>query len=167
MFQSTPDQLVGRFPTNCTPSTARRRFNPRPTNWSGDLAPHASSHEPAGSVSIHARPIGRAISSRNRLRPLSGACFNPRPTNWSGDLSNPAVFQQAVAGFNPRPTNWSGDFLMASVSMALPSLFQSTPDQLVGRFDASFVGLMMLDRFQSTPDQLVGRFSCQSGRSHD
>ena len=60
MFQSTPDQLAGRCQNRSCPCDRIRGFNPRPTNWPGD----ASRGRPrtfTTLVSIHARPIGRAM----------------------------------------------------------------------------------------------------------
>ena len=155
LFQSTPGQLAGRCgwmyyiylpkysfnprPANwpgdayCRPSCQYTRlgFNPRPANWPGDaeqLLPIPGTTE----VSIHARPIGRAMPAiafkpvttpmfQSTPGQLAGRClpglvqqpaprrFNPRPANWPGDA--PASVERPAPSrrFNPRPANWPGD----------------------------------------------------------
>ena len=136
LFQSTPDQLVGRLRRSGHVAQPPSRFNPRPTNWSGDSATRRRCG-PVTSVSIHARPIGRAINQPRAIVVIAiPVSIHARPIG--------------------RAINWT------CRSGAMIALFQSTPDQLVGRLTPSIAPRPKPISFQSTPDQLVGRFSCAS-----
>ena len=92
-----------RFPARMWSS-----FNPRPTNRPGDARRRGDRGRVGVRVSIHARPIGRAMRLKSHrvdardlvsihARPIGRAmrrifgdvarmhCFNPRPTNRPGD----------------------------------------------------------------------------------
>ncbi len=110
LFQSTPDQLVGRFRSCLMLRSMLWCFNPRPTNWSGDLL-RQTLFAAQALVSIHARPIGRAISAI------------------------------AAGGADRRPVSIHARPIGRAISKIPPAQvatckFQSTPDQLVGRFAA-------------------------------
>ncbi len=131
MFQSTPDQLVGRFEINQQISLLRK------------------------AVSIHARPIGRAIRFTHRGS-THVPSFNPRPTNWSGD-SHHTLHSTRMLLFQSTPDQLVGRFGQFNREFRGYMKFQSTPDQLVGRFFVPAADILHLFLFQSTPDQLVGR----------
>ena len=137
-------------------------------------------------VSIHARPIGRAMLGRFKLclransfqstpDQLAGRCLDLRKRNTArcvfqstpDQLAGRCTVQSAQTGcaksFNPRPTNWPGDAGTDPLGYRMAYLFQSTPDQLAGRCKEIAEASVLVAVFQSTPDQLAGR--CAEGIS--
>ncbi len=187
-FQSTPGQLAGRCMARDRADLAQLRFNPRPANWPGDaghghvrtrrssrfqstpgqLAGRCTmpSADSAGEllVSIHARPIGRAMPTVRALHPPCAAGFNPRPANWPGDaLADMARLQLRIGLFQSTPGQLAGRCVEPirrlsarhGVSIHARPIGRAMPwVGPIGRVELSF---------QSTPGQLAGR--CP-GRRH-
>ena len=187
LFQSTPGQLAGRCgwmyyiylpkysfnprPANwpgdayCRPSCQYTRlgFNPRPANWPGDaeqLLPIPGTTE----VSIHARPIGRAMPAI-AFKPVTTPMFQSTPGQLAGRCLPGLVQQPAPRRFNPRPANWPGDALCRCRRTMLSLWFQSTPGQLAGRCTGISGKAGSVKAFQSTPGQLAGRCPTRSAPS--
>jgi len=133
------------------------------------------------SVSIRARPAGRAMPGpvpRHPTRPpgfnprpaswpgdaraRGGCCwgaagFNPRPASWPGDASKARPARNSASCFNPRPASWPGDARAGHKRTNIDALFQSAPGQLAGRCVRYTRVTHQIRRFQSAPGQLAGR----------
>jgi len=136
LFQSTPDQLVGRFIEAV--GMGRRLVD----------------------VSIHARPIGRAISQQDWRYLLRRFCFNPRPTNWSGDLEAVGMGRRLVdVSIHARPIGRAiSGLLQRGHRPGMVSIHARPIGRAIFRPNGLLTGGEV---FQSTPDQLVGRFTLQ------
>ena len=132
-------------------------FNPRPTNWSGDLSGMVRIAIQL-IVSIHARPIGRAIAMpvTASWRPIP-VSIHARPIGRAIQGADPTLYARHAA-FQSTPDQLVGRFGIIICFLIGGGTFQSTPDQLVGRFPIPGNLLTCCNKFQSTPDQLVGRF---------
>ena len=156
-------------------------FNPRPASRSGDAIPRCCASG-RRTVSIHARPHGRAMHDRWCVRDNSKAVsIHARPHGrampaLTGAYYAKELFQstpgltvgRCAAGykhpapnpcFNPRPASWSGDAALRVSPLAIASCFNPRPASRSG--DAyhlhNIVGLGIW--FQSTPGLTVGRCS--------
>ena len=134
MFQSTPDQLVGRLAKPKTPWKQQKKFQSTPDQLVGRLVSFNAVTDLV-CVSIHARPIGRAIpTGKITDHGVFNVSIHARPIGRA--IRDQSADQPAPKSrFNPRPTNWSGDSIHPPRKYPCPK-FQSTPDQLVGRFSS-------------------------------
>ena len=169
---------IGRAmrPVAETQSDGRSCFNPRPADWPGDAAMTGRVPSPTSvfqsapgqlagrcqrdgvremSVSIRARPIGRAMPSEMPSATLHR--FNPRPADWPGDACTARAVSVPTSCFNPRPANWPGDAGCRDASHVARLRFQSAPGRLAGRCCACRDQRCDRRRFQSAPGRLAGR----------
>ena len=156
LFQSTPGQLAGRCSARCpapswvnsfnprpanwpgdAPRTPRRPwrrpcFNPRPANWPGDaVIPGGINIRPLR-VSIHARPIGRAMLH------FTAPCCQDRQVSIHARPIGRAMlhtltrcaYRNAVS-IHARPIGRA--MLRTLLQFDRSIKFQSTPGQLAGR----------------------------------
>ena len=130
-FQSTPGQLAGRCQTATTPRTWRQCFNPRPANWPGD-AGDLGARVHAVRVSIHARPIGRAMLRGNPgKRPGWKVSIHARPIGRAMPGRAQVQRHPRLVSIHARPIGRA--MLPGRWPPAWSWVFQSTPGQLAGR----------------------------------
>ncbi len=137
-----------------------RRFNPRPANWPGD-APAAPS-DPGATVSIRARPIGRAMRCLGVI--VAQATFQSAPGQLAGRCPSGRSLRGRLC-FNPRPANWPGDapgsrrgFIappIADATLALHGSFNPRPANWPG--DAVHRGTRRALRIVSIRARPIGR----------
>ncbi|CAH2030744.1 protein of unknown function [Trichlorobacter ammonificans] len=110
-------------------------------------------------VSIHARPLGRALPSGLR-HPLGfHRCFNPRPPFGTGASRLLLAFSQHFSvSIHARPLGRALHIPRCDACNEL--LFQSTPALWDGRFKPTEAERTPNSQFQSTPALWDGRFSC-------
>ena len=201
-FQSAPGLTVGRC-LSCTNDYRRfRSFNPRPASRSGDAVTSLrllridSSFNPRPasrsgdaylsdryrayeSVSIRARPHGRAMRPHKTRRPsrlmfqsapgltvgrcmsstrpgATPRCFNPRPASRSGDAATQPPAQPALAvSIRARPHGRA--MPGANSQNRTHHRFQSAPGLTVGRCVNAVAPKNRIGTFQSAPGLTVGR----------
>ena len=103
-FQSAPDQLIGRYRAGAADGQAARvvSIRARPI----DRAIHRCRVSAAGrrAVSIRARPIDRAIRGTARTMLIAWE-FQSAPDQLIGRYPSPPPRKPRTSSFNPRPTN--------------------------------------------------------------
>ncbi len=181
MFQSTPGQLAGRFHLAYRqPRVDTVKFQSTPGQLAGRFKSLPAQANQGIGVSIHARPIGRAILGDTvsccgvfmfqstpgqlagrfiplRAWPSTGQWFQSTPGQLAGRFLVRCAIGSSFEGFNPRPANWPGDFHDAYRKSLVQ--FVSIHARPIGRaICESLAHYADYIQFQSTPGQLAGRF---------
>ncbi|CAH2030734.1 protein of unknown function [Trichlorobacter ammonificans] len=106
MFQSTPALWDGRFAAQPPGPSRTTCFNPRPPFGTGASPDADPQHQPEH-VSIHARPLGRALPNKANSF-ITPPQFQSTPALWDGRflLGEPTI--APLTCFNPRPPFGTG-----------------------------------------------------------
>jgi len=107
LFQSAPDHSAGRCAESAGVIHQHSCFNPRPTIRPGDAMLMCAT-EQCKTVSIRARPFGRAMHHGLMLRSANGQ-FQSAPDHSAGRCHAIRARIRASWRFNPRPTIRPGD----------------------------------------------------------
>ena len=177
-FNPRPPRGTGA--TRQRPQRQRRtlRFNPRPPRGTGATAGGGSTGR-ATTVSIRARPVGRALPPATAPRP-AWPPFQSAPAPWDGRYgvaSATAALNQVVSirarpvgralhagqssprhqpgSFNPRPPRGTGATCSAACFRAA-SKFQSAPAPWDGRYTPRTSSTVLPSRFNPRPPRGTG-----------